>query len=266
MPDLFTARHISEAEYRLRLLYSVNVLGPVTREQLWPFLARLDLMDYMPMCQFLYELKRDGALEEGVLAARGVLALSGEGQRTLQLFEDRLPINDRERITREAPGYVASLREKRQVRMGYERAPSGRSRICCRVTEGELPTLTIRLESGDAGFTSAAMKAFPAAASAILAFLYTLPDRGEALGPALPVAADMETALAKAQPGAAYLCVFGKREVAAAVYAAQGEETMRVALLLPSQRHARIWAAAAMRPEKRLFATVSRLLKGDGAQ
>ena len=53
MPEGFAKRHISDAENRLRLLLCIDALGLCTREELWPFVAKLELMEYMPMCLYL---------------------------------------------------------------------------------------------------------------------------------------------------------------------------------------------------------------------
>ena len=77
MPEGFAKRHISDAENRLRLLLCIDALGLCTREELWPFVAKLELMEYMPMCLYLDELLRDGSLMEGQHAVQGVLFLTG---------------------------------------------------------------------------------------------------------------------------------------------------------------------------------------------
>ena len=68
MPEGFAKRHISDAENRLRLLLCIDALGLCTREELWPFVAKLELMEYMPMCLYLDDLLRDGSLMEGQYA------------------------------------------------------------------------------------------------------------------------------------------------------------------------------------------------------
>ena len=147
MPEGFAKRHISDAENRLRLLLCIDALGLCTREELWPFVAKLELMEYMPMCLYLDELLRDGSLMEGQHAVQGVLFLTGGGREALELFERRMPRSDRDRILLAAPRYAAQLSEKRQIRTAYELADKGRYRLSCSVTEGEQPTLFLRLDT-----------------------------------------------------------------------------------------------------------------------
>ena len=118
MPEGFAKRHISDAENRLRLLLCIDALGLCTREELWPFVAKLELMEYMPMCLYLDELLRDGSLMEGQYAVQGVLFLTGGGREALELFQRRMPRSDRDRILLAAPQYAAQLSEKRQIPHG----------------------------------------------------------------------------------------------------------------------------------------------------
>ena len=62
MPLFSTRRKISDTENKLRLLYCLNALGMATQEELWPFAAQLDLMDYVPLCVYLDELRSTSQL------------------------------------------------------------------------------------------------------------------------------------------------------------------------------------------------------------
>ena len=130
MPEGFAKRHISDAENRLRLLLCIDALGLCTREELWPFVAKLELMEYMPMCLYLDELLRDGSLMEGQYAVQGVLFLTGGGREALELFQRRMPRSDRDRILLAAPQYAAQLSEKRQIRTAYELADLDPTTVC----------------------------------------------------------------------------------------------------------------------------------------
>ena len=78
MPLLSPKRRVSDVENKLRVLFCLKTLGLVTQEQLWPFVARMELMDYLPFCLLLDELKSDGAVAEGNGAMAGTLYLTPE--------------------------------------------------------------------------------------------------------------------------------------------------------------------------------------------
>ena len=48
MPFLSPKRKISDTENKLRVLCCLDALGMATQDQLWPFVAQLELMEYLP--------------------------------------------------------------------------------------------------------------------------------------------------------------------------------------------------------------------------
>lgn len=92
MPLTSPKRRISDAEYRLRVLCCVNALGMATLDQLWPFVAQLELMDYMPLCVFVDELKKDGALDSGQPRYSGLAVSDGKrAQNACPVFGKAAP-------------------------------------------------------------------------------------------------------------------------------------------------------------------------------
>lgn len=124
MPFLSPKRRVSDAENKLRLLLCLRVLGMATSDQLWPFVAELELMEYLPYCLLLDELKKDGEVAQGRCALEGVLYLTPKGEKTLSLLRDKLTHTDCRRIREAAPAYAAGLNERRQAAAAY---PAGRS-------------------------------------------------------------------------------------------------------------------------------------------
>ena len=258
MPEGFAKRHISDAENRLRLLLCIDALGLCTREELWPFVAKLELMEYRPMCLYLDELLRDGSLMEGQHAVQGVLFLTGGGREALELFERRMPRSDRDRILLAAPRYAAQLSEKRQIRTAYELADKGRYRLSCSVTEGEQPTLFLRLDTDSKRLCEAASRHFRHCAARLITRLYTLPPAAE---PARPHLADnLEEALNTARPGDPALCLFGGQEAAGAVCLRTGQTKLFLSLLLGREQDARQWLASVEHAEG-LAAELTALLR-----
>ena len=242
MPEGFAKRHISDAENRLRLLLCIDALGLCTREELWPFVAKLELMEYMPMCLYLDELLRDGSLMEGQYAVQGVLFLTGGGREALELFQRRMPRSDRDRILLAAPQYAAQLSEKRQIRTAYELADRGRYRLSCSVTEGEHPTLFLRIDTDSKRLCEAASRHFRQGAARLITRLYTLPPAAEAVQPRRTD--NLEEALKTARPGEPSLCLFGGQEAAGAVCLHTGKTKLFLSLLLGREQDARQWLAS----------------------
>lgn len=237
-------RRVSDTENKLRILFCLDTLGMATPEQLWPFVARLELMDYMPFCVFVDELKKDGAISSGRHALEGALFLTAEGERTLSLFSSKLIHADKERIQKEGAAYAAQLSERRQARAVYERAQGDCLRVAATVCEGDVPTLFLRLRTREGALAEAAQKGFPARAPRILTLLYTLPFAPSAR--ALPVAASQEEALALAESGQPALCAYGGHEHGAVVCVSAAGAAYTALLLLPDRESAQGWCEAAL--------------------
>lgn len=262
MPQSFSKRNISDAENRLRLLFCVDVLGMLTREQLWPFVARLDLMEYVPMCLYVDELVRDGALVMGAHAAEGVLCLTDKGQSTLRMFQNRMPQTDRRLIAAAAPAYATTLRERRQMSAVHELAPEGFYQVACAVREGDLPTLFLRVTTRRRALTAGAVKRFRQCASRILTMLFSLPVPHGSTAARPETVAELEEALRLVAPDRPVIADFSPHEQAAVVCLRQRDAVIRLALLLPSKDAAIGWSAAALDQPEALAARVIALLMG----
>lgn len=261
MPSRFTSRKISDTEYRLKLLLCVDALGMATREQLWPFVAKLELMEYVPMCLYADELIRDGALALGAYATEGELFLTDEGRAMLKLFRGSIPTSDRERVLKAAKAYVQTLRERRQVSAGYELAPRGRYRCLCTMSEGDLPVVLLRVETGDPAYASMVIRRFKNKATALLMCLYTVRLVVDDLTREWPDAPNPLTAMEAATPDVPVLCGFGKREHAVAVVLPLGDTEYRVALMLPSAEAARAWAVTVIHERAEMAEKLDALLR-----
>lgn len=257
-------RRVSDTENKLRILFCLDALGMATPEQLWPFVARLELMEYMPFCMFVDELKKDGAIAVGRNALEGALYLTAAGERTLSLFSAKLIHADKERIQKEAAAYAALLNERRQARAVYERAEADGLRVAATVCEGDVPTLFLRLRTHKRALAEAAQKGFPARAPRILTLLYTLPFAPSAQ--ALPVAASQEEALALAESGQMALCAYGGHEHGAAVCLRAADAAYTALLLLPSRESAQGWCLAAQAQGEALADKLTALLASEGSQ
>jgi len=262
MPFLSPKRKISDTENKLRVLYCLEQLGMATKEQLWPFVARLELMEYIPFCMFVDELLSDGAIASGAHAMEGSLFLTAAGRQQLMLFSDKLVHADKERIIREAPAYVRHLNESRQVRAAYELAQDGFFRAVATVCEGDVPTLYLRASSRDEKRIERFVNGFPAVADQVLAQLCMLPLK-ETDAP-LPPVLTQEQAMEAALPGQPALCAFGGREHAAVVCVQDQQMHYRLLMLLPSAEMAWSWANAAQEAGARLASVLTALLMEGG--
>ena len=95
MPFLSPKRRVSDAENKLRLLLCLRALGMATSDQLWPFVAELELMEYLPYCLLLDELNRSGRLRPGEIRAAQAymenLGLRGFTQERTSAKEEYTP-------------------------------------------------------------------------------------------------------------------------------------------------------------------------------
>lgn len=258
MPFLSPKRKISDTENKLRVLYCLEQLGMATKEQLWPFVAQLELMEYIPFCMFVDELLSDGAIASGAHAMEGSLFLTGAGRQQLMLFSDKMAHADKERIIREAPAYARHLNERRQVRAAYELAQDGCFRAVATVCESDVPTLFLRACSRDEKQIERFVNVFPAVADQVLAQLYLLPLKhtDEPMPPVL----SQEEAMEAAEPGRPALCAFGGREHAAVIRVQDRQVQYTLLALLPSAEMAWNWAYSAQEAGPRLAAALTGML------
>ena len=260
MPFLSPKRRVSDAENKLRLLLCLRALGMATSEQLWPFVAELELMEYLPFCLLLDELQKDGEVARGRCALEGVLFLTPKGEKTLSLLRDKLTHTDCRRIREAAPAYAAGLNERRQAAAAYRRAEPGRYRARGTVREGDVPALVLDVNTPDEALARAAVRGFRSCAPRLLTLMYTLPF--EDGGRPLPVAGSQEEALRAAAEGRLALLAYGGREHAADVSLREGENAYAVLLLLPTREAAQGWAEAACGSAEALARQVTELVTG----
>lgn len=182
MPLSPPKRQVSDTENKLRLLCCLNSLGAVTEVQLWPFVASLELMEYIPMQLLLHELLAGGDVEVGTLALHQQLFLTDQGKKTLHLFMGRVMPSDVERIAQAAPAYRAGLLQRSQVRAVYEQAQPGDYRVLLSLRDGDVPTFSLHLQTPSRDFAAQAIHAFETQAASILQYLYNLDTASFATG------------------------------------------------------------------------------------
>ncbi len=256
-------RKITDVEYKLRLLASVDALHMAARDQLWPFMARLDLMDYVPMCLLTDELIRSGALARGKGALKDTLYVTDVGREYLRLFGSRMPSGDRERIAAAAPEYERAMSTKRQLGAVYELADNDMRRVRCTFQEGDVPTLLLRVETPHDKIARAAASHFEDVVPDLLRELYTLKTDADAPMPC--VYDDMEEALQAVKRDAPVLCAHGKLEHSAVVWLSGDLARYIVALLLPTADAAARWAQAAKRSSDSIVKRLtSSFMMGEG--
>lgn len=258
MPLSFPKRRVSDVENKLRVLLCLKAIGMASQEQLWPFVARLELMEYIPFCLLLDELRLNGAVAPGVGAVSGLLYVTAEGQRMLDMFGRKLVETDRRRILQEAPAYAARLNERRHLQAAYERPEGERFRALCAVKEEDVPTLLVRASCPDSALTEGLVKNFSALAPRLLALLYALPPAQDASAP--PVSAH---ALEEAAPGFPRLCSYGGANYGAAVRVETEQAAYALMLLWPDAASAGGWAVSADRQGPALAQKLTGLIQGE---
>lgn len=260
MPFSSPKRKVSDTENKLRILFCLDQLGMATQEQLWPFVAQLESMEYMPFCLLTDELLSDGAIAAGVHAMEGCLYLTADGRRQLELFGSRLVHADRQRIAAEAPAYARSLNERRQAHAAYELAQPGEFGACGTVCESDVPTLLLRLRCSSSETAERFVQRFPSVAAQMLAQLYLLP-LVKPVSP-LPEVFSQQQALETAEDGTPALCAYGGREHAAVVSIGTQDLRYTLLLLLPTADMAWSWAQSAQAEGKALARRLTSLFDG----
>ena len=227
MPLQMPKRRLSEAERKITLLLCLSALESASADQLWPFVAEQELMDYFPMQLDLHELETAGEIERGASAMSDQLFLTDSGRKAIALFGGRVPAETRSRILAAAPAYRARLRQHNEVRIAYDIARKGEYRLRMLLSESELPTLCVVLSTTRRAIAEKAMHRFESCAPELLTFLYGLALEG-ASEPA-PEGAVMEQS--------------AEEWIARADLSAENAR-FAVELLLPSRERAEGFAAA----------------------
>lgn len=263
MPLDSPKRKISDTENKLRVLFCLDKLGMATQEQLWPLVARMELMEYVPFCMFVDELKKTGAIAMGSCALEGMLYLTQTGRQQVTLFASRLLHAERERIAQEAARYRDELDVRKQLRAVYELAGDGRFSVVMALREGDVPTLFLRMNTSSAARAGESVRGFHLNAPRVLNHLYTLSPLPEASAPCEPLSQD--EAIESAAPGRAAVCAFGGREHAGVACVEADDTRYTVLLLLPTARMAYEWARAADAAGPELARELTGLLCGGEA-
>lgn len=263
MPLSSPRRKVSDVENKLRVLLCLKAVGMATQEQLWPFVARLELMEYIPFCLLLDELKLNGSVAQGVGAVSGLLYLTAEGERTLELFGRKLVETDRRCILQEAPAYAARLNERRHLQAAYERPEGKNFRALCAVKEEDVPTLLVRAASPGSALTKQLVRDFAALAPRLMALLYALPPAEDPCE--LPLAEPAQ-ALEEAAPGHPRLCCYGGANYGAAVQVVQDGHAYTLLLLWPDAASAQSWAISADRLGPALAQKLTVLIESGAAE
>ena len=195
MPLQLPSRNVSDTENMLALLLCVDALDSVTAAQLWTFAAEQELMDYVTMRLCLHQLLAAGELETGEGALREQLLLTDRGREALALFGQRLPNAVRERVCKAAPAFRERVTRTRQVRAAYDMARRNEYRLTLTVTEGDLPTLCLRVQTKSRSLAGKMIHRFETNAAQTLTHLYALAESAtrEAQEQATPLPADAVT-------------------------------------------------------------------------
>ena len=143
MTPIYAKRKISDEENKLVLLYTLQLLGAIKQEELWPFLDSHVLMSYLDMCSLLSELQNDGALRVGADAgvSENALFITRKGEELLNQFKYKLPHSICTTIEKDIPLYNVSLRERQQVRLIHELAPENLRKLAIIVKEIDIPII-----------------------------------------------------------------------------------------------------------------------------
>lgn len=261
----YEKRNISDLEYRLRLLMCVNELGVVTREQLWPFVAKLEMMDYMPMCLHLEQLLESHSLAAGEGVLKGTLFITETGAAQLMMLHDRIPSRDQSRIRAEAPLYMASLREARTARSGYESTPWGYGAKLT-LMEGDIPNLICLIQSRDKAFVETVVRRFRQNAPTITLRLLSLCSPGGSMATAVheEAGSDMEAILRGTVPGKPCLSWAGGVAYAGNVCLEEKDTRLRFSLQLGSRENALRWIHAMENGGEEFMEQLKKILVGFG--
>lgn len=141
------ARQLTDmAENKLSILYYISCLDiPLTNSQITEFFLEKDLMNYFDLQQYLSELVNSEHLN--YLEARNIhfYSITPRGLETLAFFKERISKPLRESIEEYAQANQNRFKKESQLTSDYKKIGNQNYEVVCRVMEGEIVLLELRL-------------------------------------------------------------------------------------------------------------------------
>ncbi len=116
---------IPPAENKLLLLYIISRMGAMDDQSLERFVLENGLMGYMEARLALAELLEAGLLQALDDQPPRVYLITGDGTKTLELFQTKLPYSRRNKVEELCAAWRAKLRREKQVLAQYRPHPGG---------------------------------------------------------------------------------------------------------------------------------------------
>ena len=137
-------------ESRLTLLFALQALGPVRRDQLERFVLTLGLMNYFDLGENLAQLESLGQTEARPHPAGPLWRLSAAGKLALDTYEGRVPASRREAVLAAAPEWSARFRRAQDAPFFVETDAAGRRSLRLEIVERDRRVLSLTLNPAPA--------------------------------------------------------------------------------------------------------------------
>ena len=138
-------RRPQESRQRLLLLLIFEKLGRMSDMQLLQFLFDNDLMNYFEMMFTLNDLCDQGLLVSAQRFDQTFYQLTDAGRETLSMFENRLPVSQRELIDSLLPQWQERIQREQVFMSDYHQTKRGEYELHLRVMEQDMEMMHVTL-------------------------------------------------------------------------------------------------------------------------
>ena len=134
-----------ESKQRLLILLILQKLGRMSDMQLLQFLFEHDLMNYFDMMFTLADLCDQGLAIRSDRFDQSFYQLTDAGRQTLSMFENRLPVSQRELLDEHGPAWREKILREQVFMSDYHQTKRGEYELNLRVMEQDMEMMHVTL-------------------------------------------------------------------------------------------------------------------------
>lgn len=135
-----------ETKYKLILLYIIDRCSVMpTRDQLYRTAILNSKMEYFAFEQAMNDLEEDGMIASVRMPFGDCFGLTDTGREALAMFENSVPVNEREKLDSYLVENLAAFAHEREITSRIDRNPDGSAVLELMIVEHANPIFSVRL-------------------------------------------------------------------------------------------------------------------------
>lgn len=134
------------ADKKLLILYLLSKIGiPLTKPQITNAILENNLIDFFTFQQCIFDLEESGMIKHTIYQKKQCFTATDKGEKTVDVFEQRIPENASRIINNYISKNKDSLRKESQVIAEYKKAGEKEYIVSLKVIENELLLMDLKL-------------------------------------------------------------------------------------------------------------------------